>query len=102
MDNENRNCLIAGQRVFGAPAFLKTTVIEARIRRSPDTADAPALTFAFKVHARHELKEEVDEFPGMFSGQVWRNLEELEPIQCPALNSGSRSSWVSAGFLTYG
>jgi hypothetical protein len=28
MDNENRNCLIAGQRVFEAPALLKTTVNE--------------------------------------------------------------------------
>ena len=39
--------------------------IKARIRRSPDTADALALTFAFKVNARHD-QEEVEEFPGMF------------------------------------
>jgi len=43
--------------------------IKARIRRSPDTADALALTFAFPVEARpkQQLAEE-EEFPGMGMG----------------------------------
>ena len=42
--------------------------IKARIRRSPDTADALALTFAFPVEARPKQVEEVEEFPGMGMG----------------------------------
>ena len=46
--------------------------IKARIRRSPDTADALALTFAFKVNAKHQKEEPEDEFPGMFPSRYRR------------------------------
>ena len=46
--------------------------IKARIRRSPDTADALALTFAFKVNAKRQKDEEEEEFPGMFPNRYQR------------------------------
>ena len=38
MDYENRNCLIPGQRVFEAPAFLKTTEFEENYLTLPSEA----------------------------------------------------------------
>ena len=63
---------------LGSPTFYYDTAnkkcleskdaIKARIRRSPDTADALALTFAFPVEAKPQQVEEEEEFPGMYQG----------------------------------
>ncbi len=44
-------------------------MLRARIRRSPDTSDALALSFLFTVEAKPQQQvAEEDEFPGMYQG----------------------------------